>query len=116
MRRDDDYIRELLREFEAAPDYLVLSVLTLAGGEEQRKRHYHIGLLCDAGLMVQINEHAFRMTSQGHDFLDAIRNDTIWNRTKAGAAEIGGATLSMLGDIAVAYLKQRAAATLGLSL
>ncbi|WP_263626499.1 DUF2513 domain-containing protein [Xinfangfangia pollutisoli] len=56
------------------------------------------------------------MTAKGHDFLDAIRNDTVWNKAKSGAAAVGGMTLGMLKDLAVAYLKQETAAKLGISL
>ena len=34
---------------------------------------------------------ASSLTWQGHEFLDAIRNDTIWNKTKNVVAERGGA-------------------------
>ena len=40
----------------------------------------------------------------------------IWNKTKDGAAEIGGATLVMMKDMAVAYLRKEAAERLGIPL
>ena len=46
--------------------------------------------------MTQISNSGFRMTNQGHDYLDAIRSDTIWAKTKTGAAELGGTTLGMM--------------------
>lgn len=56
------------------------------------------------------------MTNQGHDYLAAVRSDTIWNKTKGAANQLGGATLGVMKDIAVAYVKQEAKEKLGLSL
>jgi hypothetical protein len=117
VRRDNEYIRELLFEIEAEPSHLFLAPLTLGGSEEEAKKHYHAELLCDAGFLSQENEGGvYRMTSQGHDYLDAIRSDTVWKKTKDGATAIGGATLGMLGELAKAYLKQEAAEKLGITL
>ncbi len=42
------------------------------------------------------------MTWEGHDFLDAIRNDTIWNRVKATVTEKGGgASVEVMKEIAI---------------
>ena len=55
------------------------------------------------------------MTNQGHDYLEAIRSDTVWNKTKQGAAEVGGMTLGMMKDLAIAYFKQEVAGKLGIN-
>jgi hypothetical protein len=60
--------------------------------------------------------HSYRLTNQGHDYIGAIKNETIWKKTKEGALQVGGVTLGMMKDIAIAYLKQEAAERLGLSL
>ena len=70
----------------------------------------------DAGFTKHTSNGYFRLTSQGHDYLEAIRADTAWKRTKDGARMIGGATLGMMKDISVAYLKQEAAEKLGINL
>ena len=66
--------------------------------------------------MTRVSDSGYRMTNAGHDYLDAIRSDTIWKKTKDGAAELGGVTLGMMRDIAIGYLKQEAATKLGISL
>lgn len=53
---------------------------------------YHMELLIEAGLVEgkmsqelgggPINFTATRLTWTGHEFLDAIRSDTVWNKTK----------------------------------
>jgi Hypothetical protein (DUF2513) len=117
VKRDDDLIRKLLFEFEESEDWLIeVPGITLDAAEDDRKARYHMYLLADEGMLVAHGKYTMRMTSRGHDFLDAIRSDTIWNKTKAGAASLGGVTLGMLKDIAFGYLKQEAAVRLGIPL
>lgn len=56
------------------------------------------------------------MTNQGYDYLGVIRSNSVWDKTKKGAAEIGGTSLGILRDIEVAYVKQAAAEELGIKL
>ncbi|WP_299855402.1 DUF2513 domain-containing protein [uncultured Roseobacter sp.] len=116
MVRDDDYIRELLLEAEASKDPFILATLAMSAPPEDVKRHVHAELLADAGLFQELNDGVFRITNYGHDYLAAIRDDTIWKKTKAGAAKIGGTTLGMMGELALTYLKQKASEQLGVSL
>ncbi len=108
-------------EFESSVEWQFRVSKFSGEGVEREARQYHIQLLCDAGYLVAFKDGiaeagVFRMTSLGHDFLDAVRDDSIWNKTKEGAASIGGATLGIVKDIAVAYLKQAAGERLGLNL
>jgi len=117
VKRDKDLIRELLFEYEALDHYVIVREGgTSSSTDEEKKRRHHQDLMVDEGLLQALGRGSLRMTSYGHDYLDAIRDDTIWSSTKAGAAEIGGATLGMMKDFAVAYLRQKAADKLGISL
>jgi predicted secreted protein len=116
VKRDDDYLRKLLFEFEAQEDWLIIAVETLSMSQEERKRQYHVLLATDAGFVAQAGKYTYRLTAAGHDFLDAVRNEGIWEKTKEGAATVGGTTLGIMKDIAVAYVKQAAAEKLGLIL
>lgn len=56
--------------------------------------------------------HIKRLTSKGHDFVDAARSDTIWNKARATiAATVGGVSI----DVLTRYLKSQALSALGLS-
>ncbi|MHA6265935.1 DUF2513 domain-containing protein [uncultured Aliiroseovarius sp.] len=116
MKRDDDMLREILFEFEEQKDWLVAVLSSLGMSEERRMKLGHVNLLCDAGMVTEVGDQTFRLTNSGHDYLDAIRNDTIWNKTKSGAAEVGGMTLQMMKDLALSYVKQEVAAKLGVTL
>lgn len=116
MVRDDDYIRQMLFDFEASEHEYIIHARQLNPPPEERKFGHHLDLLCDAGLMTFVTGSAYRLTNAGHDYLSAIRNDTVWKRTKEASKEVGGMTLGMMKDLAIAYLKQEAAEKLGVTL
>ncbi len=57
-----------------------------------------------------------RIAFDGHDYLDAVRDDGIWKTTKQSLTSIGGGTLAVVKDLAVAFIKQKAKEQLGLDL
>ena len=117
MKRDDDLIRKILFGLEESDDWLhILPATSLDASAEEHQERYLLDLMGDQGFVAGVGESSFRMTSQGHDFLDAIRDDNIWNKTKVGAVQVGGMTIGMMKDLAVAYLKQEAAEKLGIVL
>lgn len=116
MTRDDEYIRDLLMEIEADEDPHVYIFEAMSPSKEDLKRNYHIELLCDAGLMTFRAGSTYRLTNDGHDYIEAIKSNTVWKKTKDGAAQVGGATLGMMKDMAIAYLRQEAAEKLGIAL
>lgn len=76
---------------------------------------YHISLLNEAGLMnaiIRKNEYGLPsdavimgLTWAGHDFLDAVRNDTIWSNAKETILKPG---VSWTFSILTEWLKQEA--------
>ncbi len=119
MKRDDDYLRELLFEMEAAEDYLFdPDGHTDDASSEERKKTYHCMLAVDAGLVVYVARagHYARITSSEHDFIQTIRNGTTWNRTKAIAGRAGMQTIDKRAQIAVALGKQKVTERIGIEL
>jgi len=118
MRRDDELLRQILLDFQNDDDWDVLDVTLTAGtSDADRRRYGHILLLFDAGLVDQVGSGSlWRLTNAGHDYLQAIQSDTIWKKTKDAATSVGGMTLGMMKDLAIAYLKQEAAEKLGIEL
>jgi hypothetical protein len=57
-----------------------------------------------------------RLTWRGNDFLDNIRDQTVWNKTKAAAQNLGGASWDIISDLAKGYVKAEAKKRLGLDL
>lgn len=50
----------------------------------------------DAGDMITISD----LSPEGHEFLNNIRDDTNWHKTKEVAGKIGSFSLNMLSQIA----------------
>ena len=115
-KRDDEFLRQLLFKFEESEDYQFLIGGVSGLNADEQKEEYHVLLACDAGIMCPLGVAMFRLTSQGHDYIAAIRSDTIWKKTKDGAASIGGVSLGVMKDLALAYLKQEISVRLGVDL
>lgn len=87
MKRDMDLIREVLLAIETSPKTQGLIELDLPGHDDELVS-YQVKLLAEAGLIEATNLSHSRgfswkprsLTWAGHEFLDAARNDTVWNK------------------------------------
>ena len=120
MKRNWDTIREILTALEELPS--TDAILRLSDFENDRafEISYHTDLLIEAGLVEgqmsltlgggPTQFMARRLTWPGHEFLDTIRSETVWNKTK-GAFAKNGVTMtfdlvkSVAADIAVALIR-----------
>lgn len=114
MQRDHDFIRKMLLDFEASDEFYLVAPLVMNPDPDDEKKHTHAELLCDAGMFEHVNEGVYRMTNHGHDYVEAIRSDTVWNKVKSGTAKAGGQTLDMMFNVAVALVTEQAKKHLGL--
>lgn len=124
MTRDLNLFRELLFEVEAAPAHEPLSYEGPTKDPEAAIRLEHFHLLMEAGYIQGIeisNTHGrvrmrgwteMRVTNYGHDFLDSIRDESIWRETteKIGKT-VGTAALGIVKQVVTAIVMSR----LGLS-
>ncbi len=107
MKRDPSYMREILLEYEASTssDVMERDFLGMRGSDQ--KRFHHVQLLCDAGLLERISQSVFRLTNQGHDFLDSIRDEGRWKKVMDRIAEHGGDwTMEVLKTVALNIFKE----------
>ncbi len=98
MKRDWDLLRRILFKLEENDDPMKAYANTDFGEIPQHVIGYHTNLLLQAGL-IQGECHevlgpgpdciATRLTWQGHEFLDAARNKSIWDRVKKVASDKG---------------------------
>lgn len=103
MKRDMDLVRDLLLRLEAIE--LPVGASTHITGKEpglavdgysSEQIEYHLILLRDAGLVRTAGSQPAvgigftGLTWEGHDFLDAARNETVWQSTKKTILEKGG--------------------------
>ncbi len=123
MKRDLDLIRYLMLRIEECDHYNVyLSDLLEGSSYAPQLADYNIQLLAEAQYLQLFgfkntpdnykNWCIVRLTFTGHDYLDAIRDDNIWNETKSKLLDVGGTvSLEIVKLVAITAIK----ATLGLS-
>lgn len=114
MIRDLETIRSLLLKAEASREAFPC---------ESPEEIYNAVLLSDAGLIearfapptMPTAAMILRLTWQGHDFLDAARNETIWNTAKEKFLKPGISwTFSIVFDFLKAEAQRQIGAALGL--
>jgi hypothetical protein len=86
MRRDMTLVRDILLEVEARSDgssWVDLSI----DGRSPEEIAYHVKIMSQAGLVEAIDVsagdfdwRASSLTWEGHEFLDAARNNTVWRK------------------------------------
>lgn len=116
MRRDLNLIRTLLLKLEEidlmAGDFTILEPPFEELGLEETSVDevwHHLACLQQSGLIVAEHYTArdgftfHRLSWEGCDFLDAVRDPEVWKRAKAGATKMGGWTLGLLKDLGTAY-------------
>lgn len=128
MKRDMDLVRELLIRLADADTPMKFSDLVEGrkdGTPEYDLAAYHMRMLVEeAGLVRGIDASSssgedwieLRLTWHGQDFIDSIRDPTVWDKTKEGAKSIGGASWDLLLDLAKAYAKAELKKRLGIEL
>lgn len=97
MQRNWEVIREILVKLEEKPEALGTLWPKQIEGYDAETVSYHMLLLKDAGLVIaecsqrerKLHCIASALTWSGHEFLDAIRRDTVWNGVKRTARERG---------------------------
>ena len=120
MKRDMDLWRKLLLEVEASDTYSVPFAVEIEG-YSQPQIWYHTMQLHEAGLLEAVKSpatygdsgteeewYAKTLTPAGHDFLDAARNPTLWERGKTIAQEQAGVLTLEALKISLTLAVQRA--------
>ena len=116
MKRNMDLIREILLRLEEH------SYIDDVSGHKPEEIAYHVSLLEGAGLITQELYHNLylsdsmldgnRITWAGHEFLDASRNNSLWEKAKKVAIEKTGAlSFEVLKAILVQFGKDAISTT-----
>lgn len=145
MKRDMDLIRSILMEIEEDVNingrFIVSDADLRQEGADASKIQYHLRLLMDAGyieghdankltggITPQKNEPGIprredlptiqvtRMTWEGHDFLETVRDPKVWQKTKGYLKDVGGVGIDVLKDVAKTVLKDQIKQYTGISL
>lgn len=116
MKRDMTLIRHLLSYIEEQPAGSIIQQVSVPDGTDSPTVGEHIAILIEHGLLeghvLDVNAPAFiiqRLTWEGHDFLQAIKNDTVWKRILGKAKELGGSmTMEIAKKLGEKYLAELA--------
>jgi len=128
MRRDFDLIRKLLFFFEEKPDMspVLWTDPPDVDGYSTDEVKYHLMLLYQADLVdgepirsttsdrIIDMGAVFSLTWEGHEFLEKIRSDTVWEKVKQTTLSIGwNLTFQALSAVASWFLRQALQGQLG---
>ena len=115
MKRDMDLVRKVLFELENHDERDTWIGDFAVEGVDEHTLSIHLRLMKEAGLieaqdlssMQGIRYKPKRLTWQGHEFLETIRSQKVWERTKAKVLEqTGGLALAALQAYALHTVKQ----------
>jgi hypothetical protein len=121
MKRNMDLIRELLLKLEAYsnPPGTIAIIDPYRGqfnidGYSSDELAYHLALIREAGFIESPGSQpagvgiTFRRLSwDGHDYLDAVRDPKIWQKTKGSAEAVGSFTFDLVKDLAKGFIKTK---------
>lgn len=106
MKLDMDLVRDLLLQIEGLKPYQEILQINTDNLIEAE----HLELLIESGLCKgNINYlsnsipmgHINRLTWEGHQFLETIRDDKVWRNTKSILIKAGSFTLDLIQKVAV---------------
>lgn len=108
MKLNHDLIRELLLHIEEISDgntnFPSNYFLKPLRHYPERFVTYHLKFLLDAGLIEGKNGYITDITPYGRNYLDNIRNETIWIKTKNRLQPVGSVTLSVISEVAKSFI------------
>lgn len=111
MKLDYDFLRELLLFLEEITDgrrnFTFESIAPHFDHVDELKLRYHLKYLNDARFTDGGNGYVLDITPAGRDYLNSVRNDTIWKRTKEITQKWGSSvTLSTISSVADALVRK----------
>ena len=128
MRRDMDLIRLIMLQVEqdhTGPNELIeyedFERDLVIEGFTPDQVEYHLRILVSARMFEMPGNAGMYyiisgLTPAGHDFVDSVRDETIWKLTKGGANAAGGFTIDTLSAIGKAFLRKQVEKYTGLDI
>lgn len=123
MKRDLDLVRTILKEMENGTfdEWQSKEVEREKADKEEKRLVQHLELMIERGLIegevlkdrtgCARGAAVSRIKWEGYEFLEATRNETLWNKAKG---EVIQRTGSLAFDAVVAWLKMKTKAALGI--
>lgn len=115
-------IREILIYLEEDDNPTTWRIISI-DGREPKEVSYHLKLLTEArmiegrnaGVDQYLSWYARSLTNDGHDLLDSMRNETVFNKVKKDLGEtFSSISLGVIKDICIDATKQWAKSKIGI--
>jgi hypothetical protein len=118
MKRDMDLVRDLLLRIEGDPLFDGTTWVRIESPEElgitghsPKEVAYHLDLLIEEKFIkgssdIQPMPMINNLTWKGHEFLDNIRDNGIWSKTKERIKGLPSVAISLVAQIAEAEIKK----------
>jgi hypothetical protein len=127
MKRDMDLVRNMLFKLAESDHSLDFEELLPEGSTlgSREIAAYHLQMLIEEAQLVRGLDsghiggrdwNELELTWQGHDFLDSVRDETVWAKSKEGAKKLGGVSFDLLLGLVKEVAKAEAKKRLGLEL
>ncbi|MDG6078584.1 DUF2513 domain-containing protein [Erythrobacter litoralis] len=107
MKRDMETIRALLLWMEDQKEGLFL-YSSLPEMPDATTTVEHIRMLVSGGFLEETPQRAFRISWEGHEFIDKVRDPEVWRKTKEGASRLGSWSVKLLGEMASGFIRVKA--------
>lgn len=115
MKRDMDLIRKILFEVEKAPYSGPNRIDLEIEGYSWEDISHHVLLLWEAEFIEGAEASGrgreykpIRLTWDGHEFLEAVKDDTRWAKVKNAMGKAGGFVYQIAMSVATTLLKEQA--------
>lgn len=105
-----DLVREILMAVEDSDEQVIDAEQLASDKWDEVTVARHLELMIEAGLVIgQVEEYlgggvdgfVSRLTWPGYDFLDAVRSDSVWQKTKESIGDkVGSASFEVLKAVA----------------
>ena len=114
MKRDMELVRKILLETEEESNNPLEWVVLNIEGYDPELVSYHVKIMAEAGLIEakdlstlgSFEWHPKSLRWEGHEFLDTVRNETVWAKTKEVVKSKGGSVgFEVLKEVAIQTLK-----------
>ena len=111
MKRDMDFIREILLQIEGREPKQSLEVKS--EGRDRQEIVGHVRLLQEARFVEATftggpTAMVHRLTWDDHEFLDSVRDPTIWAKVTKRLKKVGGfASVDVIKTLAIAAIKEQ---------
>tara|TARA_R110002020_G_scaffold189446_2_gene388419 strand:- start:13796 stop:14176 length:381 start_codon:yes stop_codon:yes gene_type:complete len=117
MKRDMDLIRLILLDIEEKDKGSGQTVTIGDLGHTSEVVIEHLFLLKNAGFIEGIDASHMqgrdllvqRLTWNGHEFLNTVRDPDVWAKTKKGADKVGAFSIEILSEIAKGIIRKKVA-------